>query len=791
MKAVMEYLFSVLPHDRASTVRCPEEQRVEALLQCNEVVVVRLSSIGKGAEPATLTLPACFRDTPACLAALRLAGQPYVSVRLVFAQSAPMFVRVYVDPLGAASEVARFGTLRAAALWRDLLQHVEQGPFREPQTKASVVLQTEASVAQWFSRVEATFLNTGLPFSLAKGLGAMTFASFDSPAACLHGFEKPPANFRGGVLRLADASPASLELCLDSIPRSPAGARNPQLGAARMNMPCTLVLLEARKALNVAPAADVFVARTLQEAMGLSFAALHQLRAVVLCLASDSAKDEVSGISLAALREWQADAVQVFVQATARAGMGADGALPLSFAPEDQTRYFVAQCPRRPGWTFPWTLIQWERLIVDCDLRQESAAFSAEIRVALVVGADALVGPLPWRAASQACTALGLPALNAHHPDLYAALQEHSALLRVPGPRVSIRAVHTPASPAELQVRQALLGMHPVSASAPHSGALRVALGAHPSPISFEKMVASVHGMPSEKLTELLDMFASDTQHEYAREQLSRLHQGAIEACAVCMCEPPSVMSFCGHTYCAECAQELQRRQEGPASSAYSKCCVCREPIYADDWWRLSPEPCFVRPALLQALLDARQPSSVAPVVVAVASVGEAAMLCARLRQTLGRDHAEVVQAQGAGACARLSLMLASPTAYVVAAVADLCADCLVRGGVRELVVLSAGGPCHISASDGSAQPLAFLPWCAVLGPLVHDWSRAQSASGIETRVRILGDLNPDPLLHELQEALTAPQEVEPARAPRNYDLRSKARRSRTCTGAALRGDAE
>jgi len=800
----MEYLFSVLPHLRAYSSQRTDELEVETLLSCEASSltrpVVRLRAQGAN---TSLTLPLSFYENPACLATLRLAGLRYISVRLVCWQDAPLYVRVYVDSAAAAQEVAEFGTLRASAKWHELLRHVQQGPFRESMQPCGIAhLGAEADLRHWLAITGSEALELGLPFSLDEQLGTMQFASFDTPAVFMHGPQGPHTTgstrkaVRGGVLCLPYASPACLALCLQSIPQGTGMRIPPPLGATRIPVPCTLVLLDARRALPLAPVPGVLVIRTLQDAQGVDLPSLHQLRAVVLCVASE---DGATGVTTTALREWEQAAVQTFVQASARAGLGADGLLPLHFEALDQTRYFVRHCPHRKGWGAPWTLLQWERLIVDCDidthpypaLAEITSSFSADIRLALLEDAEALLGPLAWLGASRACAAAGLPALNAHHPGLFASLQAHSVAVRVaPGDPPRVRALHARSTQAEAQVRQTLLMQHPLPPGLPtHCASLRVALGAHPTPISYEKSVAAVHGMPRDKLAALLDEFAGSPQLEFARDQLRKLGAGDAETCCVCMSEPPTIMSFCGHLYCAECAQELQRSQEFSASdpsTAYSKCCVCRTPTYADDWWKLCKEPAFVRPMMLETLLGMRRDK---PVLVVTASVVDAMMLCARVHQSLGEGFS-VVHAQytshDTAPSQRLAAKLASKHGFVVCAATDLCAQALVLSDVRELVIVSAGGPCALSSRDGSALPHAYQPWLPALIPIIYPWSCAQRLKGIETSIVVLGHLNAEALALELQDALSLRDDDEPERAPRAYDLRSKAKRH-TCTGATLR----
>jgi hypothetical protein len=593
---------------------------------------------------------------------------------------------------------------------------------------------------------------------------------------------------------------------LDGIPaprRFPLRARRP--GDTRIPTTCSLVLLSASRTKYLTPGSGVLVLRNLEDAQSISQETLGHMRAVVLCMASSAHQDEQGGITAASLCHWQAEAVQVFAQASARAGLGADGALPLSFSLQDQLQYFVAQATRLQGWSLPFTLMHWDKLLVDAALDPDCYLnLSAESRFVMLESPDALVAPLHWRAAYRACTALGLSThLSAHNPGFFASLQAHTAVVRPPTPTaVKVRAIVAAVSVAEDRVRQEIQRVYDRESA--KSYGLRLALGAQPAPISYEKMVASVHGKTYEGLQALLGEFAGGPQLDFAREQLGKLHAGSADLCAVCMCEPPTVMTFCGHLYCWECAQELKRSQETPAASiANSKCCVCRAPIFSDDWWRLVPAgtpPAFERPALLQALLDVRAAQAAAqgatkPVVVAVPTLADVSMLCGRLAQSLGSGSAELLSS--VPHTEHYATLIASKAAFLVCAATDLRASCLVRADIRQLVVLGSCRPCQHSVQPGGAQPYAYASWACVLGPLLLAWgSGQQTQRGGTVDVVILEDSAAPhlALVSQLQKLLGASEAEEaeparePARAPRNYNLRSKAR-ARQCTGANLRTD--
>jgi hypothetical protein len=353
----------------------------------------------------------------------------------------------------------------------------------------------------------------------------------------------------------------------------------------------------------------------------------------------------------------------------------------------------------------------------------------------------------------------------------------------------------------EDRVRQAVQRICGTDVNNP-TAALRLSLGAHPSPIAYEKSIAAVSGKTYEGLVALLGEFAGGPQVDFAREQLGKLRASGPELCAVCMCEPPTVMSFCGHLYCWECAQELKRRQDSPAAShAYSKCCVCRAPNFADDWWRMVPagqSAPFERPALLQALLDVRaaQPRAAQPpkpIVVAVPTLADVAMLCGRLAQSLGSGCAELLSS--VPETEHYSTLIGTKAAFVVCAATDLRASCLARADIRQLVVLGSNRICQHSMHPGGAQPFALASWTAVLAPLLVAWgSQQQSLRGAQVDVLVLEDTTTPSLalvvqLKRLFDTVQDSEPVrEPARAPRNYNLRSRAR-ARMCTGAALRED--
>jgi hypothetical protein len=634
--------------------------------------------------------------------------------------------------------------------------------------------------------IEARGIDCNGAISLAPELGDMHFGSFTEAATLMHALPRAPVKLkRGGMLRVPVIEPTALDMIAAALAACEPGRGLITLGLPRKRTTCSLMLAPDALVSRMTAQKDVKLLRTLQEARSTPFRVLQESRLIVLSF--DTSLD-----MWAEMRAWENVAVETFAQASARAG-GAEAGLAMSFSLEDKARYFAARCPGR-NWVIPFGLIQWKRLIVVLNTIEagDARGFHADAVWTVQQDPAAALRPPNWYATLCAATALGLPEPSAHHPRMFAALAEASISVSqemAVHPRVTCLSVHM--CEHERAVRRAIESVDQ-RPQTPEVG-FRLALGMHPSAMSFEKMVAAVHGMPAARLSNLLNMFAANASTDYAKETLQRLQRGEGGDCCVCMSEPATILTFCGHVYCAACVQELWT---GVSPDSTVKCCVCRTQNFQDDWWRTLPkEHEFRETALMRELHRLRAESTGAdgprPLLVAVPSLSEAAALMGRLSHSLADGSAVLVSSlDDDGARASLVAALArAGVQMVVCPITDISHAALVTAHVQSLVLLGTHLPCQITEFSGGGRAYAYKPWLHAAVELVHGWAPPLAAEGLGVHLVSLcadPEQKGDKLAEQLREHFFCANEGEPTRAPIKYDLRSGKRHSRACLGSAL-----
>ena len=764
----MDYCFSVIPWASQSIYTEKDEVPVEY-----EV----------GSPNAPRALPVCFQDNAACAAVLRLAGQAHISVRVVCNASSsspmPLYLRVYTHRSGLVNQVRDWGAPQSAQLWAGVLGQSERGPIVERVQPALSVTSDAFDLSLHMQRIEAVPIDGNGAISLAPELGDMHFGSFEEVATTMHAPARSVVPRKcGGLLRAPLLDPPAMNCIASALVQCQPRQSVVHVGLSRQRTRCSLMLAPDELVSRMAPQGGVLLIRTLSEARATSLRALEENRLVVLSFGVEL---------LAELRAWEDSAITTFAQAWARTG-GVDAALPLSFSSEDKARFFAARCPGQ-NWVVPFPLLQWNRLIVVLKSIEAGDAqrcrFFADATWAVLQDPSATLRQPNWYSALCAATVLGLPEPSAHHPHMFAAAAGASVSLQpelAVSPRFSCVSVH--ASEHEIAVRQALQ-----SDGAPETD-FRLCLGMHPSILSYEKMVAAVHGMPVARLKSLLQTFAVNSSTEYAKDTLQRLERGEGGDCCVCMSEPGTILTFCGHVYCADCVHELWN---GVPRESTVKCCVCRTQNFRDDWWLTIPKGEFLGTALLSALLQLGKELP-KPLLVALPSLSDATVLMGRLSFS-GATAVVVSSLDEEGARAAMVAALArTDVQFVLCPITDISPVALTMAGVQTLVLLGTHLPCQVTEFSGGGRAYAYKPWLHAVVELVYGWAppladgRVPYPSGLNVQVTALCA---DPLqkgeslIEQLQQQFARAEE-EPARAPRKYDLRSGRRNGRACIGSAL-----
>lgn len=738
------------------------------------------ASLG-AAEPPRV-LPVSFTDSEACVSVLRLAGQANISIRLVSSTCthpfAPLFIRVYTHQANIVSEVRQWGTLMSANLWSRVLAQPDRGMFRESKLVPELkIVSGSKALCEHLQRLESSALECDGTISLARELGSMHFGSFEEAATLMHAEPRAPLPRKfGGILRIPFLSSSALDTVAAAEVQSEVRRGDTIVGQMRKRTQCALMLAPPYLVAGMQPQNGVLLLHNLQEARATSFQALQSNRLVVLAFSVEMLTD---------MRTWECDTVQVFAQSSARAG-GAHPALALEFKLEDKARFFAARCPGQ-NWVIPFSLLQWSRLFVVLKAieAEDACRFCADSRWTLMEDRAATLRPPSLYAAQCAAAALGLPEPSAHHPRVYAALVESSVSLCPPlTAPPTFACVRIECCEQEDAVRRALNSLGDRSL-APEVG-FRISLGMHPSPLTFEKMVAAVHGMTPARLEQLMGLFAKCAATEYAKERLQMIQGGKHEDCCVCMSETANTMTFCGHMYCTGCMQELWA---GVQLDASVKCCVCRAHNYYDDWWRMvSHEQTFREPAVLRALQNLRADCLVnqphAPLVVALPALSEATALLTRLCYSYGPSSALLVSSlDERGANAAMLSALESSAQFVLCPLTDLSAAALVSKGIRTVALIGTSLPCQITEFGGGAQAYSYKPWMHAAAELVYAWAPLTIA-GVRMVILCEDAQRKGTQLAEKLGELFEHSECEPTRLPRKYDLRSGKNRSRASSGS-------
>jgi hypothetical protein len=789
------YLCSILPnnfysltYDHSYVIEIPV---VLSSIRANGTLTVFIPANEElGILEKFIDLPNSFGTHAACIAALRMPKESLMTVRLVCMRKppyTPMYLRMYINSIEMVKETKMWGTLRHIAAWDDFLK-CTFGPFRE--SIATLPFSNAANSDKDLHRLMATFETTSSlknksddvnQLSLHPYLGTMRFASekdeeaedFDEgpPPRLIHAKSSviaPPPHSTSkavGVIRTCVLDAVSITTVLTSLSRLKNSSTNDNicsyLGQGYVSIKCSLIIVTDSVAAKLTPRLGVIIVRTAEAARALSFANICASFAVVL---SDA-------VSLIDLVDYEKTTVETFAHAASR-GLLHDAHVPLTFNYLDKTRFFTARAPisKNSNWCVPLSLYKWERVLLSLsqvreNMNQHPTRWKSPEVGAIINACKTWVlqedehaavphsGP-SYDAACAAANVLGLQKPSTACVNMYATIVNSSIVLRAPlrGSTIFETCVaQVDALETDIRSRCAtLLPKNNLESQNDADQNFRLALGAFPSALMFEKMKAAVHGASANNLALLLKRFAVGPQAAFALEVLIGMQRGSRGDCSVCMCEPGDVMTVCGHVYCRECVDVITRPTPLSAIEGF-KCSVCRTVNYVDDWWRVRADGNEVPPpSLLQEL--ARILSSTTTIL---SSVRTLVILPSRKMAKTFSDAFFLTLST-----------LQGDQPFTICALSDVTEEILHECGV--LVLIGTSLPCEVD--DGNV----FIAWNQGLSRIIQSAAKRGTCAFriidlVDTICAGGPDDNPPRLCSELRDQYFS----EPVRRPR-YDLRTR-----------------